>query len=46
MLHSHQMHCLVSPVETQEAPRGLYCKSKGHRLPPQLDIRTDYMATT
>ena len=46
MIHSHQECCLVSPVETWEEPRGPCCKSKGHRVSPQFDIRTDSMATT
>ena len=46
MFHSNWKRCLVSLVETREEHRGPCCKLKGHHVPPQLDIRTDSMATT
>ena len=38
---SHLKRRPVSFIETSEEPRGSCCNLKGHRVPPQLEIRPD-----
>ena len=41
MLPSYHKRKLNSAIETLEEPRGSCCKSKGQRVPPQLELRPD-----
>ena len=43
---SHLKRRPVSPIEPQEEPHLSFCNSKGHRVPPQLEIRPDYPVPT